>query len=245
MIDPVSAFRSFVQRRTGVVIPEDRAYLIASRLGHLVKTNDTANLDRLIERIVSSENAELVNASRSQRRRLRIWSAACSRGQEAYSIAMLLEDMSAQLRGWQIEIVASDISSSAVEQAREGLFNQFEVQRGLPVTHLLRHFTRDGEQWRISERLRSVIDFRQHNLLDDFSLLGTFDIIFCRNVLIYFDVARRNEVLGRIKRQTAPDGLIILGGTEASIGLDGQLRPVAQAPGVFRPPQKVAQCVVG
>lgn len=276
MIDAISIFRKFVERRTGVVIPLDRSYLIESRLAHLIKPDLARSLDKLIERIVSGETPELTrNAldammtgetlffrdrtffasfseallpeiikSRAHRKRLRIWSAACSRGQEAYSIAMLLEDIASQLRGWQIELVASDISASAVEQARSGLFNQFEVQRGLPVTHLLRHFTRDGEQWRISERLRSVIEFRQHNLLEDFSSFGMFDIVFCRNVLMYFDLARRADVLNRILRQTAPDGLIILGGAETSIGMDCQLLPVVQSPGAFQPPQSVASRAV-
>lgn len=275
MIDSASIFRRFVERRTGVVIPPDRAYLIASRLAPLLKFYSAPNLDKLIERIVSGETPELTrNAldammtgetlffrdrsffaglsevllpdlikSRAQTRRLRIWSAACSRGQEVYSIAMLLEENMPQLRGWQIEFLATDISSTAVEQARTGLFNQFEVQRGLPVTHLLRHFTRDGENWRISERLRSVIDFRRQNLLDDFAAFGVFDIILCRNVLMYFDVVRRSDVLSRLMRQTAPDGLIILGGAEASIGLDGALLPAGQAPGAFRPAVNASRAV--
>ncbi|MBM3608315.1 MAG: protein-glutamate O-methyltransferase CheR [Alphaproteobacteria bacterium] len=172
--------------------------------------------------------------ARSDIKRLRIWSAACARGQEPYSIAMLLEDKAARLRGWQVELLASDISHSAIKQAREGYFNQFEVQRGLPVNLLLRHFHREGEQWRIAEHMRSLADFRQHNLLTDDPSLGRFDLILCRNVLMYFDAAKRRDVLARLKRHLVPGGVLLLGATESIIGPETELQPVTGFAGGFR-----------
>lgn len=154
-------------------------------------------------------------AARARERRIRIWSAACSSGQEAYSLAMLLADRKAQLDGWRVEIVATDLSSDVVERAKEGLFSQFEVQRGLPIKLLLKHFVQEGERWRIDRSLRQMVQFRTLNLLRDFSTLGRFDVVFCRNVLIYFDNATKTEVLNRIAASMAPDGYLMVGAAEA------------------------------
>ncbi len=167
-------------------------------------------------------------ARRATERRIRIWSAACSSGQEAYSLAMLLEDWAPRLAGWTVEIVATDLSSEVVERARAGLFSQFEVQRGLPIRQLLKHFTQEGDRWRISAALRARVQFRTLNLLRDFSALGRFDIVFCRNVLIYFEEATKSDILARIARQMAPDGYLVLGAAESLVGTGAPFGPHAQ-----------------
>ena len=165
-------------------------------------------------------------AARAATRRLRIWSAACSTGQEPYSIAMTLDKHAAQLSGWTVEILATDLSGAVIDRAREGLFTQFEIQRGLPTRLMLTNFTQEGDKWRISDALRSRVQFRTLNLLRDFSALGRFDVVFCRNVLIYFDAAGKRDVLNRIARQTADDGFILLGAAESVAGLGVPCRPV-------------------
>ncbi|MBN9083541.1 MAG: protein-glutamate O-methyltransferase CheR [Rhizobiales bacterium] len=166
-------------------------------------------------------------------RRLRIWSAACATGQEPYSLAMVLDEEARRFEGWTIEIVASDISASALESARGGLYNQFEVQRGLPVALLLRHFQRDLEKWRIAQHLRAQVQFQQVNLIDDFTRLGAFDVIFCRNVLMYFDQATRRSVLNRLARTLMPEGILMLGATEFTPG-DCAFAPLPESPALLR-----------
>lgn len=170
---------------------------------------------------------------RGEERRLRIWSAACATGQEPYSLAMVLDEEAHRFKDWTIEIVASDISASALETARGGLYNQFEVQRGLPVALLLRHFQRDLEKWRITERLRAQVQFQQVNLIDDFSRFGPFDVIFCRNVLMYFDQATRKTVLNRLARTLTPDGILMLGATEFTPG-DCAFAALPESPALLR-----------
>ncbi|HEY8578600.1 MAG TPA: protein-glutamate O-methyltransferase CheR [Beijerinckiaceae bacterium] len=160
-------------------------------------------------------------------RRLRIWSAACATGQEPYSLAMVLDEEARRLKGWEIEIVATDVSEAALNVAREGFYNQFEVQRGLPVSQLLRYFSREGDRWRIAEHIRASVDFRQSNLLRDLSRLGSFDLVLCRNVLIYFDLETKKQVLERLAGALSPDGVLLLGAAESTIGLS---RSLAAAP---------------
>jgi chemotaxis protein methyltransferase CheR len=153
--------------------------------------------------------------ARSTDRTLRIWCAAASSGQEPYSLAMMLDEMASQLKGWKIEILATDISEDILAKARAGIYSQFEVQRGLPIQSLLRHFTQRGERWHLSERIRNMVTFRQHNLVSQQSgsgPVGRFDIIFCRNVMIYFDVPTKSRVLDLLARHIRPDGFLCLGG---------------------------------
>ncbi len=138
---------------------------------------------------------------------------------------MLLAEAPARLAGWRVEIVATDLSTEVLEKAKLGLYNQFEVQRGLPVQLMLKHFTQVGEQWRIAEPLRQMVDFRPLNLLQPFEQLGTFDIVYCRNVLIYFDTVTKADVLRRISDQLAPDGAVLLGAAETVIGITESLMP--------------------
>ncbi len=163
--------------------------------------------------------------ARASTRRLRIWCAAASTGQEPYSLAMLLKEASSRLAGWQIEIVATDISTEVLEKAKTGAYNQFEVQRGLPIQLLVKYFKQNGDQWQISQQIRSMVDYRPLNLIKDFARLGTFDIVYCRNVLIYFDKPTKADVLQRLSNAMAPDGALLLGAAETVIGLTEALSP--------------------
>ncbi len=156
---------------------------------------------------------------RASSRRLRIWCAAASSGQEPYSLAMLLKEASSRMPGWHIEVLATDISTDVLEKAKAGLYNQFEVQRGLPIKLLLKYFTQVGDQWQISPEIRAMVEFRYLNLIEDFARLGQFDIVYCRNVLIYFDMATKADVLRRIENVMAVDGSLLLGASETVLGL--------------------------
>ena len=171
--------------------------------------------------------------ARAHERRLRIWCAACSTGQEPYSLAMLLDEEARRLTGWSVEIVATDLSSRAIEAARQGLYSQFEVQRGLPITMLLRYFQRAGDRWQINEFLRSRINFREFNLLSEYRSLGTFDVIFCRNVLLYFDVLTKRDILARLSRVLASEGFLVMGSAETVVGLSETFAPHQEHPTLF------------
>jgi len=161
---------------------------------------------------------ELARA-RQATRTLRIWSAAASTGQEAYSIAITRTLDAPTLIGYKVEIVGTDLSRAALERARAGVFTHFEVQRGLPIAVLVKCFKKVGDGWQANEDLRQQVAFRELNLLHDFGHLGTFDVIFCRNVLIYFDQPTKALVLGRLARALAPDGYLFLGGAETVLGI--------------------------
>jgi chemotaxis protein methyltransferase CheR len=173
--------------------------------------------------------------ARANRRALRIWSAACSTGQEPYSIAMLLKEADKMLAGWRIEIVATDLSQSVLEKSKAGLFSQFEVQRGLPIQMLIKHFTQVGELWQLNADIRGMVQHRQLNLLQDFSQLGTFDVIFCRNVLIYFDQHTKAATFERLAKQLEPDGVLMLGAAESVVGITDAFKPDPEKRGLYRP----------
>ena len=154
-----------------------------------------------------------LSAARRDDSRLRIWCSAASSGQEPYSLAMIIE-ATAYLAGWTIDLLASDINAEMIERAKEGLYSQFEVLRGLPIQMLARHFHHEGGEWRLSSSIRSRVQFEVFNLLDSFEPLGQFDVIFCRNVLIYFDQQTKHDVLGRLADALAPDGYLVLGAAE-------------------------------
>ncbi len=161
-----------------------------------------------------------LHAARPPGQKLRIWSAAASAGQEAYSLAMILADSKPLLGNRPFEVLGTDIAREPLARAREGLYSHFEVQRGLPVQMLVRYFKRDGESWRLSRDIREVADFREWNLLQNPASLGRFDVVFCRNVLIYFDARTKAGVLQGIGGQLAPDGALYLGGAETIVGIE-------------------------
>jgi chemotaxis protein methyltransferase CheR len=174
-------------------------------------------------------------ASRRASRSIRIWSAAASTGQEPYSLAMCLKEMERDIAGWRIDLLATDLSGDVLEKARAGLYTQFEVQRGLPIQSLIKHFSQSGELWQIAPELRAMVKYRQLNLLRDFSSLGTFDLVFCRNVLIYFDSDTKVDVLNRMAQITAGDGYLVLGAAETVVGLTDRFKMVPDKRGLYAP----------
>lgn len=151
-------------------------------------------------------------------KRLRIWSAACSTGQEPYSLAIAIADNPEKWRDWTIQILATDVSTSALAQAREGRYSQFEIQRGLPVTQMLRHFQQDGEEWVAKDSLRRMITFAEHNMLEPTRHFGRFDVILCRNMLMYLCDDKRGQVLEALAPALETDGVLMLGAAETVIG---------------------------
>ena len=173
--------------------------------------------------------------SRANRKTIRIWCAAGSTGQEPYSLAMSLKEMGAALGGWRIEIVATDLSQEVLEKSKAGLYSQFEVQRGLPIQLLVKYFKQVGERWQINPDIRAMVQHRQLNLLHDFSQLGVFDLIFCRNVLIYFDQETKTNIFNRLAKAVEPDGFLVLGAAETVIGLTTVFKPLVEQRGVYQP----------
>jgi chemotaxis protein methyltransferase CheR len=171
----------------------------------------------------------------SGRKSIRIWCAASSTGQEPYSLAMCLKEMGATLAGWRVEIVATDLSQEVLEKSRSGLYSQFEVQRGLPIQLLVKYFSQVGEFWQINAEIRAMVQYRQLNLLHDFSHLGVFDVIFCRNVLIYFDQGTKIDIFNRLARSVEPDGFLVLGAAETVVGLTDAFRLQPERRGLYRP----------
>lgn len=164
---------------------------------------------------------------RERTRRIKVWCAACATGQEPYSLAMLLAERRAALSGWNIDILATDFATSALAKAREGLYSQFEVQRGLPVGLLIKYFAKAGRGWELAPQIRAKVSFAAHNLVAG-EELGVFDVIFCRNVLIYFDAETKRAVLASLAGQLAPGGYLVLGASETTTGLSDAFAPLAE-----------------
>jgi len=255
----------FLKDRSGLIITQDKMYLLETRLTSILRDNNLSNLtalvellrqpgatkvkDQVVDAMTTNETSffrdnhpfEALRKSvipglierRAATRSLRIWSAACSTGQEPYSLAMMLKDNFPVLGGWKVEIVATDLSPSVLDRAREGIYSTFEVQRGLPIQMLVRHFDQQEPNWQIKRELRQTITFRALNLLEDFSVLGQFDVVLCRNVLIYFDQPTKTRILGAIARRIVPDGFLLLGGAESVFGLSDAFAGLTELKGVY------------
>ena len=182
--------------------------------------------DVVLPRIVAARKAE-------KAARIRIWSAACSSGQEPYTIAMLLKENQALLQGLAVDIVGTDLSAEILAKAKAGTYTQFEAQRGLPIQLLMKYFTQAGEHWQLHGAVRSMVSFHQANLLHDISRFGRFDIVFCRNVLIYFDNEAKSTVLSRIRAQMPKDGILYLGGAESVLGVTESFTTVPGQRGIY------------
>ncbi len=172
---------------------------------------------------------------RHMQKKIRIWCAACSTGQEPYSLAMILKDAGSEMAGWRNDIVATDLSNEALGKAKVGLYSQFEVQRGLPVKMLMQYFKQVNETWQIDSAIRAMVTFRILNLLKNFDALGKFDTVFCRNVLIYFDPDTKRRVLDNIRDRMTDDGYLFLGGSETVIGVTEAFKRVEGHRGVYVP----------
>jgi chemotaxis protein methyltransferase CheR len=173
---------------------------------------------------------------RASERTLRIWSAACSCGQEPYSIAMLLRENFPELRTWDIQILATDISTAVLERAQRGHYSQLEINRGLPVQLLTRYFRREGLDWVLSDDIIKMLEFKSLNLAEPWPFLPVADVVFLRNVLIYFDVETKKSILARVRRQLRTDGYMIMGGAETTLNLDNNFERVQfQSTAYYRP----------
>jgi chemotaxis protein methyltransferase CheR len=211
------------------------AATLTSEVVEAMTTNETfffrdkVPFDHLKEAVLPA----LIQA-RAARRSIRIWCTASSTGQEPYSIAMVLKEMGAALSGWRTEIVATDLSLGVLEKSRAGLFSQFEVQRGLPIQMLVKYFTQQGELWQLNSDIRAMVQHRQLNLLQDFSHLGTFDVVFCRNVLIYFDQDTKVGIFDRLAKMLEADGVLALGAAESVVGISDAFKPYPERRGLYR-----------
>jgi len=171
---------------------------------------------------------------RGDSKRLRIWSAGCSTGQELYSIAMLFAEDPVRWHGWSIDLMGSDVSETAVNRAREGLYTQFEAQRGLAVTQMIRWFTEGEDGWRVAESLRRNVRFQVHNILEAPPHPGEYDIILCRNVLLYLSGDKKRAAFDRLASALAPDGWLMLGAGETVIGQTEKLVSDRDRRGLYR-----------
>jgi chemotaxis protein methyltransferase CheR len=242
--------RELVRAESAIVLDTGKEYLVESRLvplaraaGHpdvdayvadLSKRRTPAALKLVVEALTTNETSWFRDsdpftalrqsvfpalAKTRANRTLRIWAGACSSGQEPYSIIMTALD-TPELAGWKIELVATDLSEEMLTRSRKGEYSQLEVNRGLPATTLVRHFERAGLNWRINQSIRDRVEFRSLNLTRPFPPMGRFDVVFLRNVLIYFDLPTKRDVLKRVRQVMAPDGHLFLGAAEMTMGVD-------------------------
>ena len=215
---------------------KDGSASLISQVVEAMTTNETFFFrDKVpFEHFRGSIMPEILQA-RAGRKSLRIWCAAGSTGQEPYSLAMCLKEMGAALAGWRVEILATDLSQEVLEKSKAGIYSQFEVQRGLPIQMLVKYFKQIGELWQINPDIRTMVQHREFNLLHDFWGLGVFDVIFCRNVLIYFDQDAKGGIFDRLAKSLDPDGVLVLGAAESVVGISDAFQPYPERRGLYRP----------
>lgn len=259
--------RSFLKERSGLILSNDKQYLIESRLMPVARQEGLDTITALVaklktplgrvageavvEAMTTNESfffrdktpfdhfsnvmlPQMMEARRTQRK-IRIWCAAASTGQEPYSLAMIIKDMGLKTSAYRFDIIGTDISREVLERAKAGTYSQFEVQRGLPIQMLLNHFTQKGETWEISPAVRQMVQYRPLNLFDSFTALGTFDVVFIRNVLIYFEQEAKVAILERVAKQMAPDAYMVLGAAETVVGLTDAFKAVPGSRGLYQP----------
>lgn len=263
--DDFQFLATLVKDRSGLVLSQDKAYLLESRLMPVARKRGMKGLEELIVLLRARMDAALADEiteamttnesfffrdikpfdifrdtvlpnllkTRATKKSFRIWCAAASSGQEPYSIAMVLQEAAAQLAGWRYEIIGTDISTEILNKAKSGLYSQFEVQRGLPVQHLVKYFKKREDLWQIDSTLRGMVQYKEFNLLNDMKALGTFDVVFCRNVLIYFDQQTKGVVLANMAKQMTDDGVLYLGGAETVLGISDAFKPVQGLRGIY------------
>ncbi|MBW3560130.1 MAG: protein-glutamate O-methyltransferase CheR [Proteobacteria bacterium] len=257
----VSFIAEVVLKRSGLILSADKGYLVESRINPVARKEGFASIDALVAAMRARKDEKLMWAvtdalttnetfffrdktpfdqfrdevlpALKGRSTLRVWCAACSTGQEPYSLAMLMEEVKGTYPGMKLDICASDISERVLEKAQAGLYSKFEVQRGLPITHLVKYFEPAEDAFRVKPALRQSIRWRPFNLLDDPRVLGRFDVVFCRNVLIYFDPPTKQKVLERIASVTAPDGFLFLGAAETVMGVTDAFKAIPAKRGLY------------
>lgn len=255
---------TLLEERTGQQIGPNRLWRVETVLKSLMRERGIPHLDALVASILGGRDPALASTvveallnnetfffrdaqafdllrdgalerlreSRAQTRRLRIWCAGCSTGQEAYSLAMMFADTPSKWDGWMIDITATDVSEAAIAKARGGFYTQFEIQRGLPVSAMLRWFDQVGEDWRVKRPLARYLRFRQHNLLS--AQTGVFDLILCRNVLLYFSPETRREAFERLAASIVADGYLMLGAGETVLGQTDTFISAPELRGLYR-----------
>lgn len=258
-------YRDLLKEKSGLMVSQDKAYLLESRLTPIASkwsfssldlmtadlrgVPDPALINDIVEAMTTSETSffrdlhpftsfrdvvmPYLLQSRIHERKFRIWCAAASSGQEPYSLAMLLQSQKSQFSRWKIELLATDISKNILETAKRGLYSQFEVQRGLPVQMLLDNFKQTQDRWQISDEIKRMVQFKHFNLLDSMADFDQMDVIFCRNVLTYFDDADKADILARLAKQLKPDGFLFLGDAETVLGITDEFVPLPDVRGVF------------
>ncbi len=257
-----------VKTDSGLVLSEDKSYLLESRLVPLARKRGLAGLEELVDATRAGDKGlakDIVEAMTTNEsfffrdtkpfdifrdnvlpyymkersgKKLRIWCAAASSGQEPYSLAMILKEMQAEMAGWNVDILGTDLSTEILDKAMRGTYSQFEVQRGLPVQLLVKYFEKQDESWQVKQEVRDMVKYKEQNLLESFTPLGKFDIVFCRNVLIYFDQQTKAQVLERTAELMPYDGLLFLGGAETVLGITDKFRPVPNFRGVYEVARK-------
>ncbi len=254
-----------LKKRSGLVLSEDKAYLLESRLNPVARKWGLSGFDELAQQVRKTNDEKLLvditeamttNESfffrdqkpfdqfrdvvlpyllehRAPKKSIRIWCAAASSGQEPYTLAMLLKEAQAKLAGWRVEIVGTDISQEILDKAKEGIYSQFEVQRGLPINLLVKYFTQVEDRWKLNDEIRNMVTFKNFNLLNSMSGMGQFDVIFCRNVLIYFDQPTKTQVLDQMAGLLANDGFLYLGGAETVLGISDRFLLIPGQRGIY------------
>jgi chemotaxis protein methyltransferase CheR len=264
-----------LKERSGLMLTPDKVYLLESRLTPLARKRGLDTLDALVQKLRLSRDEALcvdvteamttnesfffrdntpfdlfknhvlpaMEKSRGGQKRLRIWCAAT--GQEPYSLAILLRENWMKWQNWKIEIIGTDICTQVLEKAKAGTYSQFEVQRGLPIQMLIKYFTQEGDTWQLNNDIRNMVTFRSFNLLNNFIGLGSFDVIYCRNVLIYFDQNTKKQVLERMRKVLSDDGTLFLGAAETVLGITDAFRPVRGQRGMYVPSDGSAEKLMG
>lgn len=255
MLGAYSQFCTYLQRVSGIVIGEDKKYLVESRvvpivqreklggLAQLVKMLETGRYPKLEQDVIHAMTINetyffrdkapfdviadglipLIHKAKPPTDPIRIWSAACSTGQEPHSLSMLIDEKQHLYKGRRFDIIATDVSETVLAKAKDGLYTDFEVERGLTPDRVKRHFTRSPGGWRLNAGVKERTHFRSFNLLADYTPLGSFDIVLCRNVLIYFNAAQKADVLKRLARTLRPGGYLMVGASESVMGASAEL----------------------
>lgn len=211
-------------------------YGLTDRVVEALLNNETFFFrDHGVFQLLNAEAFEMLRNARMPRRRLRIWCAGCSTGQETYSLAMMFADAPERWQGWTIDILGTDISSGAIERAQTAVYSQFEIQRGLPIAMMMRWFSQEGENWHANADLKRRVQFRRHNVLEQPPLPGRFDLILCRNVLLYFPPSVRTAAFDRLASAIEPDGVLMLGAGETVLGQTSKFVSERELRGLYRP----------
>ena len=245
-----SYIRDLIYRESGITLDDSKEYLVTARLDPLAKEEGYSNLDELVTALRSPSGrdlrAKVIDAmttnetsffrdaphfellknklipellERSPSGDISFWSAACSSGQESYSIAMTIAEHFPGIKS-RVKILATDISAEMLDRTRAGIYSQTEINRGLPIQLLMKHFRQMGRQWRVSDDLRRMVTVKNYNMVKDAPPVAKSHFVFLRNVLIYFDLPAKQRILSRMRKVLGPDGYLFLGGAETTLNVD-------------------------